>query len=122
MISSQRHMRLIDCLTSRTIPSTTGPGRLYELAYEQCIKDVYSLSKLAANFFLKKISVEIFGQKEEEMRAESRLETEHDGHSVPLLQTTTPKRREREQIGMPCHRGRVWWGDLIGGWEGYWVH
>ena len=57
------------------------------------------------------------------MRAESRLETEHDGHSVPLLQTTTPKRRERENK-LECPATEVGWGggDGIGGWEGYWVH
>ena len=44
------------------------------------------------------------------MRAESRLETEHNGHSTPLLQTTTPKRRERTKGNtLPQRRGRGEW-------------
>ena len=53
------------------------------------------------------------------MRAESRLETEHDGHSIPLSQTTTPKRRENNMEYPATEAGG---GDGIGGGEGYWVH
>ena len=54
------------------------------------------------------------------MCAESRLETEHDGHSMPLLQTTTPKRRERENI-LEFPATEAGWGgrdtEFIGGGE-----
>ena len=45
------------------------------------------------------------------LRAESRLQTEHDGHSIPLLQTTTLKRRENKR---ECPAAEAGWGG--GGW------
>ena len=51
-----------------------------------------------------------------EMRAESRLETEHNGHSIPLLQTTTPNWRERTKgNALPQRQGGVGGTELEGG-------